>query len=140
MTLSIPAINLIPVIVTGIAIFFLGGLWYMALFGKLWQKYNGYTDEQVKAMQKARPPHIFFGTMLIAYWLLATLMSFVIAWTKAETWMDGALVGLVIWGIVQSVAITSYISGTTRKEVYFIDGAYQFCYLILAGIMLTVWR
>jgi hypothetical protein len=140
MTITTPGLNLVAVIVTGIAIFLLGGLWYMALFGKLWQKYNGYSDEQVKAMQASRPPHIFFGTMLFAYWILATLMGFVIYWVKADTWMDGLVVGLVIWGIVQAIAITSYISGTTRKEVYFIDGAYQFCYLILAGIMLTVWK
>lgn len=140
MTLTFPPIHLVAVIVTGIAIFFLGAIWYAALFGKLWQKYHGYTDEQVKAMQKAKPPAFFFGSMLFAYLLLATMMAFLVYWTKAETWLDGLILGLVVFGIAKAIMITDFISSNKRKEIYFIDGSYQFCYFILAGIMLTLWR
>ena len=140
MTLTMPPLNLLAIIVAGLAAFFLGAVWYMALFGKLWVKYNGYTPEQVAAMQKARPPQIFFGTMLLAYWLMATLMGFLVYWVKAETLIDGILVGLVTWGIVQAIAMTTYISGDKRIEVYYIDGAYQFCFLMMTSIMLTLWK
>lgn len=140
MTLSWPPLNLLAVIVAGLAIFFLGALWYTALFGKLWVQLNGYTREQIDAMQKARPPAVFFGSMLLAYWLLATMMGFLCVWTKTETWLDGICIGLVVWLIVQAIAVTTYISGNKRIEVYALDGAYQLCYLVMTGIILTLWK
>ena len=140
MTLTVPELNLLAVFVTGLATFFLGGFWYVALFGNMRLKYLGIDEEQLKVMAQVRPPHLFYETMLFAYWILATLVGFPVHWARAETWQDGALLGLVLWGLVQCIAITACISGKTRKEVYFIDGAYQFCYLILAGILLTLWK
>jgi hypothetical protein len=140
MMLHWPELNLVAVIVAGLAAFFLGAVWYTALFGKLWVQLHGYTPEQMAAMQKARPPIVFFGSMLLAYWLMATLMGFLCVWTKADTWLDGAFVGIVVWGIVQAIAITTYISSNKRKEIFFLDGAYQFCFLVATGIILTVWK
>jgi Protein of unknown function (DUF1761) len=140
MTLHWPDLNLLAVIVAGLVAFFLGALWYTALFGKLWIKLNEYTPGQLMEMKKARPPVVFFGGMLLAYWLMATMMGFLCVWTKADTWLDGVCVGLVVWGIVQAVAITTYISSLKRKEVFMLDGAYQLCYLVLAGIILAVWK
>ncbi len=140
MTLTWPEPNLFAIIVAGLVAFFLGAVWYTALFGKLWIKFNGYTPEQIAAMQKARPPQVFFGTMLLAYWLMATMMSFLCFWIKADTWLDGACVGLVVWGIVQAIALTTYISGNKKIEVYLLDGAYQLCFLVASGIILAIWK
>jgi hypothetical protein len=140
MTLVWPELNLFAVIVAGLAAFFLGAVWYMALFGKLWVKFNGYTPEQVAAMQKARPPQVFFGTMLFAYWLMATMMGFLCVWVKADTLMDGVCVGLVVWGVAQAIALTTYISGDKRIEVYMLDGAYQLCFLVMTGVIMTLWK
>lgn len=140
MTLHWPELNLLAVIVSGLAAFFLGAVWYTAIFGKLWVQLNGYTPEQIAAMQKARPPVVFFGSMLLAYWIMATLMGFLCAWIKVDSWMDGAFVGLVVWGIVQAIAVTTYISGNKRIEVYMLDGAYQLCFLVMTGVILAVWK
>jgi hypothetical protein len=35
---------------TGIVSFFVGCLWYSALFGKVWQKGMGFTDDKVKSI------------------------------------------------------------------------------------------
>ena len=37
-------------LVTGIVSFFIGCLWYTALFGKAWQAGMGFTDEKVKSI------------------------------------------------------------------------------------------
>ena len=140
MTLNWPELNLLAVIVAGLAAFFLGAVWYTAIFGKLWVQLNGYTPEQIAAMQKARPPVVFFGSMLLAYWIMATLMGFLCAWVKADSWMDGACVGLVVWGIVQAIAVTTYISGNKRIEVFVLDGAYQLCFLVMTGVILAAWK
>ncbi|MBL8821308.1 MAG: DUF1761 domain-containing protein [Planctomycetia bacterium] len=140
MTLELPPVNLLAVIVAGLVAFFLGAVWYSALFGKMWLRYHGYTPEQVKEMQRQRPPHIFFGTMLLAYWLMATMLAFLLYWIKAEHWLDGVAVAVVVWGILQAVAMTDYITSKKRIEIYFIDGLFQFCFLILSAIVLTLWK
>ena len=140
MTLVWPQLNLFAVLVAGLATFFLGALWYTALFGKLWIALHGYNPEKVAAMQKARPPQVFFGTMLFAYWLLATMMGFLCIWARTDSWLDGVALALVVWALVQAIALTSYISSDKRFGVYVLDGAYQLCFLVMTGIIVTVWK
>ena len=42
--------------VAALIVFFVGGLWYSALFGKLWVRLHGYSEEKVKQMQAAMSP------------------------------------------------------------------------------------
>jgi hypothetical protein len=140
MTLIWPPLNLWAVLVAGAATFFLGGLWYSALFGKTWIRLYGYTPEQLQAMKLARPPVVFFTVMILAYLLMATLMGFLIQWTGARTWLDGAAVGLVVWGMALAVALTDYITSAKKPGIYYIDCSYQLVYLVLTGIILTVWQ
>jgi hypothetical protein len=140
MTLLWPPLNLWAVLVAGVATFFLGGLWYSALFGKTWLSLYGYTPEQLAAMKKAKPPAVFFAIMVLAYLLMATLMGFLIHWTGARTWIDGALIGLVVWGIALAIALTDYITSPKKPGIYYIDCSYQILYLVMTGIILAVWR
>jgi hypothetical protein len=140
MTLPWPPLNLWAVLAAGVATFLLGGIWYQALFGKAWVKAHGYTPEQIQVMQKARPPLVFFGTMILAYLLLATLMGYLVQWTGAQSWIDGVVLGLVVWGILVAVALTDYISSTKKPAVYFIDCTYQLCFLVMNGVILSIWR
>ena len=68
-------VNWWAVLVAGFAVFMLGGLWYTALFGKLWVRLNGYSEEKVREMQAKRPPHVFFGVMIGSYLLLSVVMA-----------------------------------------------------------------
>jgi hypothetical protein len=139
MTLSWPPLNLWAVLVAGVATLFLGGLWYTALFGKKWLAAHGYTPEQVQAMKNARPPAVFFGTMFLAYLLMATLLGFLVQWTGARGVLDGVAVALVVWGIVVAVALTDFITSTRKPAVYFIDCSFQLIYLVLTGVILAAW-
>jgi hypothetical protein len=140
MNLSWPPINLWAVLVAGIATFVLGGIWYQVLFGKTWVKLYGYTPEQVQAMQKARPPAVFFGIMILAYLFMATVVGILVYWCKAETALDGAIVGLVVWCVVLAIVLTDYISTTKKPGIYSIDCSYQLIYLVMTGIIQAVWK
>jgi len=140
MTLTWPPLNLWAVLVAGVATFLLGGIWYQALFGKLWVKLYGYTPEQVQAMQKARPPAVFFGTMFLAYLVMATAMGFLVYWSGAHTAMDGVVVGLAAWGVALAIALTDYITSTKKPGIYYIDCSYQLIFLVMTGIILAVWK
>ncbi len=138
--IPLSSLNWLAVLTAGVAAFFLGAVWYQALFGKLWLGLHGYTREQVAAMQKARPPAVFFGTMIVAYLLMATAMALLVRMTNATSAIEGALVALVVWLVVQAIAATDFITSKKNIGVYVLDGAYQFCFLIMTGIIVALWR
>ena len=58
------AINFWAVIVAALSMFVMGGLWYSpALFGKLWAKENGFTEDFVNGGNKLK---IFGGSFLLS--------------------------------------------------------------------------
>ncbi|MCC6676046.1 MAG: DUF1761 domain-containing protein [Phycisphaerales bacterium] len=129
------------VAVAAVATFFLGAVWYMALFGKLWQRLHGFSDEKVKEMQKARPPHIFFGVMIFSYALMSLGVAVVLAWCGVATGLQGAGVGLVLWlGIAAAIGLTAWIASDKPFGVYAIDLSYQLVFLIMTGFILGAWR
>lgn len=141
--LTIPweQINWMAVVVAGLATFFLGAVWYMTLFGKLWQRLHGFSDEKVRQMQKARPPHIFFGVMIFSYLLMSLGVAVVIAWCGARTGPQGAEVGLVLWvGIAAAIGLTAWIAGDKPFGVYAIDLSYQLVFLVMSGAILGAWH
>lgn len=133
-------LNYLAIGVAALATFFLGALWYQALFGKLWLSLHGYTPEQVQAMQKERPAATFFGIMILAYVLLAFTLAVLIELTRANSWPLGAGVGLFIWIALQCVAATDYITSKTKLGVFLLDGSYQLIYCVMMGAILGGWR
>jgi hypothetical protein len=71
MHLNLTEVNYLAAAVTGLIIFFIGGLWYQALFGKVWVKLHNYSKEQFKAMQERFSPAKFFGTMIASYLVIS---------------------------------------------------------------------
>jgi hypothetical protein len=63
--------SLLKVLVAALATFVLGGLWYGPLFGKLWQRLVGLSDEQLESANKAK----VFGSSFV----LASIAAYVFA-------------------------------------------------------------
>lgn len=134
-------INWLAVLVAALATFFLGGVWYMALFGKRWQRLNGYSDEKIKQMQKARPPHVFFGVMIFSYLLMAAGMAIVFAWAGVTTAGHGAMAGFVVWfAVAAAIGLTHWVANDKPLGVYVIDLSYQLVFLVMTGVILGAWR
>jgi hypothetical protein len=141
MELRIGDVNWWAVLVAAVATFFLGALWYTALFGKLWVRLNGYTDEQVKQMQKDRPPPVFFGTMIASYLLLALVVAVLVGSCNISSARDGAALGFLLWlGVAVCIGLTSWVASSKRFGVYAIDLTYQLVFLIMTGAILGGWR
>ena len=70
--MHLPHVNYLAVLVSAIAIFILGGLWYSkALFAKTWIALMGITEEQMKAKPSAPMPVLL---------LQALICSLLISW------------------------------------------------------------
>lgn len=134
-------VNWLAVLVAGFAMFMIGGIWYGAIFGKLWQRLHGYSDEQVKAMQKSRPPHIFFSTMLVAYVVGAFAMAFLVVNLGLHSAFDGAVLGAFLWLFATTaIGLTDHITRTRPIAAYMLDSSYQLIAFIAAGAILGAWR
>jgi hypothetical protein len=135
------AINYWAVVVAGLATFFLGGLWYTALFGKKWVKLQGYTEERIKEMRTRRPPPVFFGGMIVCYLIIAFVMALLLTGYTNPTALDGALFGALVWlGPVACNAMTAFISTDKPFGLYLIDQSYQLLFLVMTGAILGGWR
>ncbi|MGH7242485.1 MAG: DUF1761 domain-containing protein [Phycisphaerales bacterium] len=134
-------INWFAVLVAAVAMFMIGGLWYGAIFSKLWQRLHGYTDEQKAAMQKLRPPQVFFSIMIAAYVGGALAMSFLVVNLGLHSAFDGAVLGAFLWLFATTaIGLTDHITRTRPFAAYLLDSAYQLVAFMAAGAILGVWR
>jgi len=133
-------INYLAVIVATLATFMLGGLWYTALFGKLWITTQGYSEAQVAEMKAKMVPAKFFGGMIIAYFVLSLVMAVIFQRFEVGTAFAGAKVGLAIWVIVAAVEWTSHLASNRSVTGYFIDVVNQLIYFAMIGAILGGWR
>ena len=141
MLLKFDHINYLAVIVAGLGAFFLGALWYMPLFGKLWLSLHGFSEERIKAMQARTPPPLFFGGMIISYLVIALAVALLVVNLDLKTPLpDGLILGLVIWFLVAAVEFTGQLSSDRHHGIYAINVGFQFVYLIGMGVLLTYWR
>jgi hypothetical protein len=139
--IDIESINWLAVLVATLATFILGGLWYGALFKKLWQRLHGYSDDQIKQMQKARPPAFFFGVMLASYFVMSVVLSIILAAAGITTAAGGITLAVLVWfGIAAAIAMTDWVSSDRRLASFGLDLAYQFCFLVMMGAILGGWR
>ncbi|MFY9608063.1 MAG: DUF1761 domain-containing protein [Blastocatellia bacterium] len=133
-------INFLAVAVAAVVAFIVGGLWYSPLlFAKLWVKAHGYTDEQVKEMQKGAGKA--YAVTLVCDFLIALAIAVLVDYIHMERCVQGLKLGLLIWaGFAFPLGLTANMFSGKRITVFYIDTAYQLVYLLLMGAIITVWR
>ncbi len=139
--IDVEAINPWAVLVAGLATFFLGGVWYTALFGKAWVKLHGYSEEKVKEMQARRPPPVFFGGMVVCYLVIASVMAVLVVGLDLRGLYPGMVLGALVWlGPAAGIAMTAHLASDKPFGVYLIDVSFQFIFLVMMGGILGAWR
>src|SRR5438552_16988471 len=75
--MPVPHVNVLAVLVSGVAIFILGGLWYSpALFAKPWVQLMNKTEEELKANAPGAGPYIVvFINVPLTEFALAVLLN-----------------------------------------------------------------
>ena len=141
MNLTFAGINYLAVAAAALATFFLGAIWYQALFGKLWVSLHGYTPEKIAELQKAKPPAFFFGGMIVAYFILAFVMALMMVNFKIDSLSVGVIFGFLLWlGPALAIGFTAYLAGDKPIGIFYIDTTYQLTFLLMMGAILGAWR
>lgn len=129
-----PEINWIAVVVAAVGSMVLGGLWYSpALFGKVWQREAGLTDEQLKKGNMAR----IMG--------LSLLLAFLAAWNFANflgprpSLVFGTMVGAsagLLW-VGASFGI-NYLFERKSFKLFAVNAGYHTLQFALIGLVLAL--
>ncbi|MEO8908910.1 MAG: DUF1761 domain-containing protein [Gemmatimonadaceae bacterium] len=140
-----PTINYLAVLVAGIIIFMLGGLWYSpALFARRWIALQGRTEEQERAQAAAANMPLMYASAFLCGLITAWVMALIFAHIAAQMDMNaayGALFGFMLWlGFAGTTSYATALFSGKPKQLWLIDSMYNLVSFVLAGIVLAVWR
>ncbi len=129
-------INYIAVLVSSVAYFLIGGIWY-TVFAKPWMKAVGKTEEEIKQRASAVPYVGSFVGGLTAALVLALLIGY----TGADTALAGirvAFLGCV--GFAVGATFGDYLFVGRARSLFFINHGYHLIGLAVMGAILAVWK
>ena len=117
--------------------FALGAVWYSPmLFGNKWMQLTGITMEMASKMS----PWKAYGLTFIAYVALARVLVHALAYAKARSAQEGAVVGFWNWfGFIATIMCITNRYQMQPWMLWGIDSGYQLVNSILGGIILTAW-
>ncbi|HXH39972.1 MAG TPA: DUF1761 domain-containing protein [Thermoanaerobaculia bacterium] len=134
-----PHVNYLAVLVSGVAIFMLGGLWYSVIFKKPWIALMGIPEEKMKEGSGAMPGLLFMA--LLCGMAISYILAIVINHFPPYTCLRGAMVGTLMWiGFAAPTSFATAIFSMTKKPLWLINSAYNLVSFIVAGMILSVWR
>jgi hypothetical protein len=138
--MSLPSVNYLAVLVSGVVIFVLGGLWYSVLFKKPWIALMNIPEEKMKEGTGGAMPILFLMSFLCGL-LSAYAMAIVINHFAPFSLARGAYVGTMMWiGFAAPTSFATAIFSMTPKRLWFINSAYNWVSFMAAGMILSVWR
>ena len=143
--MHVPPVNWLAILVAGIIIFMLGGLWYSpVLFAKKWIALQNKTEEQMRAEAAGANMPLMYASAFITGLIIAGAMAMVFAHIANDMPMNaahGALLGAILWlGFAASTSYATALFSGKPRQLWFIDSAYNLVSFVLAGIILAVWR
>ncbi len=143
--MHVPPVNWLAILVAGIVIFVLGGLWYSpVLFSKKWLALQNKTEEQMRAEAAGANMPLMYASAFITGLITAWVMALVFAHIANDIQMNaahGALLGALIWlGFAATTSYATALFSGKPRQLWFIDSAYNLVSFVLAGIILAVWR
>lgn len=132
--------NYWAVLVTGVAIFALGGLWYSpALFAKRWVALIGKTEDELKTGAAGAMPFLYvmaFLCSLSTAWTLAVILNHFTNLTP----LRGVLAGGLCWfGFAGATSFATALFSMEPKQLWLIDSGYNLVSFIMAALILSSW-
>jgi hypothetical protein len=131
-------INWLAVIVSSIAYFALGALWYSFLFQKQW--ISGHKVDMTDPTVKEGVALTMISTFILIFVIVTGLAILIV---RLDLFLIQSAIKLgLLTGIAFSATAVSinYLYLKKPMQVHFIDGSYHIAGQILAAIILCLWR
>jgi hypothetical protein len=135
-------VNYLAVLVSGIVIFMLGGLWYSSLlFARRWIALMGRTEEEMRAAAKEGNMALSYMAVFICGLLTAVVLAHVISAFGASSAPAGAMVGALCWaGFAATTSFGTSLFSFQPRELWMVNTAYNLVSFVVAGAILGAWR
>lgn len=134
-----PHINYLAVLVAGVVIFMLGGLWYSpVLFAKKWMALQNRTADDMSGggNMAAMYVQVFICGVLTA-WALAILMGFL----PVLGMMHAVKLALLCWlGFAAATSYGTSMFSMKPKALWLIDTGFNLVSFVVAAVILAAWR
>jgi len=132
-------INILAVLVSAVATFAIGALWYSPLlFGKQWIAFNEVTPDKVEAMRKGAAR--LYGISFLCYLVLAAVFAVLIRMVHLQSVLGGAKMGGMLWvGFVATLGLTANLYSGRSFKAYALDAGYQLVFMVVMGLILAIW-
>jgi surface polysaccharide O-acyltransferase-like enzyme len=128
--------NYAAVLVSALAYWILGALWYGLLFNKPWMALENISMESAKAMNPVLPYVVTFVLNL----LIAFVLAQICIWRSANSAARGAALGIFLWiGFVGPVTFTTYMYEMRPMQLFAINEFYPLVGFCLMGAILGAW-
>ena len=131
-----PQFNIWAVLVAALSTFLIGGLWYSpAIFGKVWMRENGFTEEGMKNSNMVKIFGLAFFLAFIASINLAMFLG------PEENIGMGAFWGFLAgFGWVATFVGTHYLFERRSFTLFLINAGYSIVALTVMGVILVAWK
>ena len=111
---------LVPVLAGAAAFFVVGMIWYGGLFGKVWQKAAGITDEQAESGNMA----LIFGLCFVFEILIAAVLWHLLARTSPAPHVIMMMAGGFAGGVMIPAMAINYLFQRKPLSLFIIDGGH----------------
>ena len=131
---AMASVNWLAVIVSALAGFAIGGLWYGPLFGKAWMREVGMTDEKMKSASMLK---IYGGALLLNLIAAFSLAMFI---GKGDV-NFGVFAGFMTGFTFVSMALgVTYLFEHRSLKLWLINAGYQTVIFTVMGAILGAWH
>lgn len=129
-----PEVNYLAVALAAFASFMLGGLWYSpALFGKVWQREAGISDERMKNSNMGLIFGLAFLLCLLAAWMFAIFLGP----RPPMAFGLGAGFAAGLFWVAASFGV-NYLFERKSLKLFLINGGYHTVQFTLIGVILAL--
>ncbi|HEX4628106.1 MAG TPA: DUF1761 domain-containing protein [Gemmatimonadales bacterium] len=134
-------VNILAVLVAALLTFVLGAFWYSpVLFAKQWMAAQGYTPEKIQEMKKRGVSRAYVASAL-CYVVMAYVVALLASYTNSTTLAQGLWLGFLFWlGFAAPIGLTANMFSEKPIAAWVIDAGYQLAYLVIMGVVLSIWR
>lgn len=130
-----PEMNWWAVFAAAVSSFAVGGLWYSpALFGKLWQRETGLSDEQLQARHPAK---IFGGAFALSL-VTAVVFALFLGPDPSLVFALGAGFSAGLCWVATSFGI-NYLFERKSLKLFLVNGGYHTVQFTVIGLVLGLW-
>jgi hypothetical protein len=126
--------NLLAILVAAACGFLVGGIWYGPLFGKVWQREIGLSDDEIKNANMLKIyGTTFLFSVLSAVFLGHLLVRFDADFTRTMMISTGIAIGFIAPAIG-----TNYLFGRKSGKLYAIDAGYWIAFYTAMGLVFAL--